>query len=112
MNPLLIQLLLSIGGSLGESLVKNPQLQTVIGLAVNETQNLISILTGNAGKNVAAPVFFSVLQAAFGVLQAEGKLTADEVSALNAAITATIQADQAAQQVVDPTVLKPLAPLA
>lgn len=87
-------------------------MQTVIGLAVSETQNLVNILTGNAGKNVAAPVFFSVLQAAFGVLQAEGKLTADEATALNAAIAATVAADKQAQTTVDPsTISTPIAPL-
>lgn len=110
MNPLIAQLLLTIGGSLGESLVANPQLQKDIALAVTAAQTLIATIRGKG--TVASAVFVTVLQAAFGVLQNEGKLTADQVSALQDAITKTLAADAQGQVTVDPsTIATPIAPL-
>jgi hypothetical protein len=110
MNPLLVQLLLTVGGTLGESLVTNPKLQADIGVAVTATQSLIAAITGKTA--VASAVFVTVLQAAFGVLQNEGKLTATEVAALNDAITKTLAADAQGQVTIDPTTIAtPIAPL-
>jgi len=110
MNPLLLQLLLTIGGTLGESLVTNPSLQKDIALAITTAQSLIATLTGKS--NVATAVFITVLQAAFGVLENEGKLTAGQVSALNDAVTKTLAADAQGQVAIDTsTIATPIQPL-
>jgi hypothetical protein len=110
LNPLIAQLLLTIGGTLGESLVTNPQLQKDIAVAITAAQTLIATIRGKG--TVAAAVFVTVLQAAFGVLQNEGKLTADQASALQDAISKTLAADQQAQVLVDPSTLAtPIQPL-
>lgn len=112
MNPLLINLLLALGGSLGASLVKSPQLQAVIATAITGAENLVNILTGKSGAQIAAPAFLAVLQAAIGVLEAEGKLTTGQATALNDAIAATLQADAQSQVTVDPSKLAtPILPL-
>ena len=105
----IINLAIGLGGALGSSFVKNPALQNVIGTAVVGTQNFVTAITGKT--NVAAASFSAAFSTAIAILQTEGKITADEAAELNKAVAATFAADQAAQQVIDPTTLTPLAPL-
>jgi hypothetical protein len=104
MNSTLIQLLLNLGTA-GASLAL-PGIGPLITTAITAAEGLIADLTGGKTASQVAPqIFLTVLQAAFGVLEAEGKLTAEQATAFGAAITATLAADTAAQATVDPSTL-------
>ena len=111
MNPAIIQLILTLGGTLGASFIKSPQLQSTITTALTGAESLITILTNKGSASVAAPVFMTALEAAIGILQATGKLDVKTAAALNDAIKATLAADAAGQLGVDPGTLTPIAPL-
>ena len=106
MNPLLVTLLLSLGGSVGTAFVTNPNLKSIIGTAVTSTTQLLStLLNRQAGQSVAAPTFAIAFQAAINILVAEGKLTADEATALTKTASDVLAADAKAQLVIDPSLL-------
>ena len=111
MSPAIIALLLNLGGTLGASFIKSPQLQSTIATAITGAESLINILTNKGSASVAAPVFMTALEAAIGILQATGKLDAKTAQALNDAIKATLAADVAGQLAVDSTTLTDIAPL-
>jgi hypothetical protein len=111
MSPAIIALLLNLGGTLGASFIKSPQLQATIAAALTGAESLITILTNKGSANVAAPVFMTALEAAIAILEATGKLDAKTATALNDAIKATLAADAAGQVLVDPDTLTPIAPL-
>ena len=111
-----INLLLSLGASLGSAFTTSPQIQQLIGVSATAAESLVTTLTSAKAtaatpQAIAAPIFLTLLQATISVLLATGKLTADESAALSKAIADTFSADAAAQKLIDPTLLKPIAPL-
>ena len=108
-----INLLISLGVSLGSSFA-TPVIQNILGASATAAENLVTILANRksgTAESTVVPIFLTVLQAAITVLQTEGKLTPEQSATLNKALTDTFAADAAAQQTVDPTTLKPIAPL-
>lgn len=111
MTPLLINFLLTLGGSLGAAFIKSPQLQQVVSTGISSATQFVTLLTNRTSASITPQLFLTAMQAAIGILLAEGKLTADEAGAISKALTDTLAADTAAQAVVDPTTLNPIQPL-
>ena len=102
----LVMLLLSLGGSLGAAFIKNPALQGVVATAVSAAGSLITnLLNKKPGESIALPTFILALQSAISILAQTGKITAEEAIELNKALTDMAAADNAAQLVIDPTLL-------
>lgn len=111
MSPLLINFILALGGSLGAAFIKSPQLQQVVATGINGATQLVTLLTNRNGQDITPALFLTAMQAAIGILLAEGKLTKDEADAVSKALTDTLAADAAAQKVVDPSTLNTIQPL-
>ncbi len=113
MNPLLIQLLLGIGASVGSSFVTNPQLKAVISDSLAAVTQLIGSLANRVPGSpaITAATFLTVIQAATAVLIDTKQITAEEGAALTKAVSDTFAADKQAQIVVDWGSLTPLVPL-
>ena len=105
MNSTWVQFLLNLGQA-GAS-IAFPGFAPIISTAIAAAESLISTISASkaSGQSIAAPVFLTVLQATFAVMEATGKLTPAQAIALSKAITDTLAADKAAQLTVDPTSL-------
>lgn len=119
-TPNWINLLISLGASLGDAFIKSTAIGNLVNIAATTTEGLItqigaakaaSAAPGAGSASLVVPIFVSVLQAAIAVALAENKLTAAEAKSLSDALTAMGQEDVIAQRIVDYTKIGPIAPL-
>lgn len=105
MNPLLVELLISLGGTLASQI---PQISSgvkgIIASGVTATDQLINSLAGQHASLTSPTTYLAVLGAAITALWADPKLPKalmDDLAALEKAITDTLAADKQSQAVVD-----------
>lgn len=111
MNSTWIQFLLNLGQA--GAAIAFPGLGPIIATAIAAAESLIATISAGkaSGASVSGPVFLTVLEATFAVMEATGKITPAQAVVLGKAIAATLAADTAGQTNIDPSTLSDIAPL-